>query len=44
MTQSQIHLPAARTQISDTIIAMFTAATIVIAGLLSLAQFGLAFV
>jgi hypothetical protein len=44
MSESHIHLPAARTQISDTVIAMFTAATIVIAGLLLLAQFGLAFV
>ena len=27
MTQSQIHIPPARRQISDTVIAMFTAAT-----------------
>lgn len=44
MTQSHIHLPAARKPVSDTVIGMFTAATIIIAGLLSLAQFGLAFI
>lgn len=43
MTQSHVHLPAERKPISDTVIAVFTTATIIIAGLLSLAQFGLAF-